>query len=302
MAFIIIDLEFNNLSEIHKYYPNIYKDIPNLKELDLINEIIEIGAIKVDMYMKPLEELKVYIKPSVIPVVNPKILSITNIKHEELENGVSFNEGLDMLKNMVDKGDIICSWAKDDIAEIIRNANHHGYSDLSWIERYLDIQEYTTKILGKKNILSLKNALQQLKIKVDESKLHDALNDSRYTLSVFKNIYNARAVKQFIVSDIFDMPALEIKSLQNFKLDYSKINPICPKCKRNIELDYNFTNLGWRFVAIGTCPKCNSRILEEVIVKKSLSGEMIYREVYNIIDEIEFLKYENRIIKKNSNV
>ena len=204
--------------------------------------------------------------------------------------------------NMVDKGDIICSWAKDDIAEIIRNANHHGYSDLSWIERYLDIQEYTTKILGKKNILSLKNALQQLKIKVDESKLHDALNDSRYTLSVFKNIYNARAVKQFIVSDIFDMPALEIKSLQNFKLDYSKINPICPKCKRNIELDYNFTNLGWRFVAIGTCPKCNSRILEEVIVKKSLSGEMIYREVYSIIDEIEFLKYENRIIKKNSNV
>ena len=175
MAFIIIDLEFNNLSEIHKYYPNIYKDIPNLKELDLINEIIEIGAIKVDMYMKPLEELKVYIKPSVIPVVNPKILSITNIKHEELENGVSFNEGLDMLKNMVDKGDIICSWAKADIAEIIRNANHHGYSDLSWIERYLDIQEYTTKILGKKNILSLKNALQQLKIKVDESKLHDAL-------------------------------------------------------------------------------------------------------------------------------
>ena len=42
--------------------------------------------------------------------------------------------------------------------------------------------------------------------------------------------------------------------------------------------------------------------LEEVIVKKSLSGEMIYREVYSIIDEIEFLKYENRIIKKNSNV
>ena len=34
-------------------------------------------------------------------------------------------------------GDIICSWAKDDIAEIIRNANYHGYNDLSWIERYL---------------------------------------------------------------------------------------------------------------------------------------------------------------------
>ena len=60
------------------------------------------------------------------------------------------------------------------------------------------------------------------------------------------------------------MPALEIKSLQNFKLDYSKINPICPKCKRNIELDYNFTNLGWRFVAIGTCPKCNSTNIQGI--------------------------------------
>lgn len=302
MAFIIIDLEFNNLSEIHKYYPNIYKDIPNIKELDLVNEIIEIGAIKVDMYMKPLEQLKVYIKPSVIPVINPKILSITNIKKEELENGVSFKEGLDQLKNMVHKGDIICSWAKDDIAEIIRNANHHGYNDLNWIESYLDIQEYATKILGKKNILSLKNALQQLQIKVDENKLHDALNDSIYTLSVFKNIYNARAVKQFIIKDIFDMPALEIKSLQNIKLDYSKINQVCPKCNRNLEIQYNFINLGWRFVSIGTCPKCNSRILEELIVKKSLSGETIYREVYTVIDEVEFLRYENRIIKKIANV
>ena len=37
-------------------------------------------------------------------------------------------------------------------------------------------------------------------------------------------------------------------------------------------------------------------------IKGKAVGEMIYREVYSIIDEIEFLKYENRIIKKNSNV
>ena len=41
---------------------------------------------------------------------------------------------------MVNEGDIICSWAKDDIAEIIKNANHHGYTDLSWINKYLYIQ------------------------------------------------------------------------------------------------------------------------------------------------------------------
>ena len=86
---------------------------------------------------------------------------------------------------MVDEGDIICSWAKDDIAEIIRNANYYGYDDLSWIDNYLDIQEYVTKILGYRKSLSLKNALKALKIKVNEDLLHDALNDCIYTCLLY---------------------------------------------------------------------------------------------------------------------
>lgn len=156
MAFIIIDLEFNNLSGIHKCIPNVYNEYPNLKKLDLSNEIIEIGAVKLDSHMQPCEELKVFIKPSVIPVINPKILDITKINIKDIENGVHFIEGLNKLKCMVNEGDIICSWAKDDIVEIIKNANYYGYSDLSWIKNYLDIQEYVTKILGYKKSLSLK--------------------------------------------------------------------------------------------------------------------------------------------------
>ena len=195
-----------------------------------------------------------------------------------------------------------CSWAKDDIAEIIRNANHHGYNDLSWIERYLDLQEYATKILGHKNILSLKNALQYLKIKVDENTLHDALNDATYTSYVFKNIYNSRAIKNYIVKDIFKMPALEVKSLEEVKIDFDKVTQKCPKCNRDLEVQYEFTILGWRFVSLTTCPKCKSRILDELIVKKSLSGELIYKQVYTNIDEIDFLRYENRLKRKLSNV
>ena len=52
LAFIIIDLEFNNLSGIHKCIPNVYNDYPNLKKLDLVNEIIEIGAVKLDSHMQ----------------------------------------------------------------------------------------------------------------------------------------------------------------------------------------------------------------------------------------------------------
>ena len=245
MAFIIIDLEFNNLSGIHKCIPNVYNDNPGLKNLELDNEIIEIGAVKLDAHMQPCEELKVYIKPSVIPIINPKILEITKINIKDLENGVGFVEGINKLKEMVDEGDIICSWAKDDIAEIIRNANYYGY-----------------------------------------------------TAHVFKNVYNARAIKKYIIEDVYKMPALEVRSLEGVELNYEKINQICPKCQKKLEIDYPFSIVGWRFISLGTCSKCNSRVLDELIVKKSLCGEEIYKEVATVIDEYDYLRYENKLKNK----
>lgn len=299
MAFIIIDLEFNNLSGIHKCFPDIYNKIPNLKELDLANEIIEIGAIKVDKYMQPIDRMKVYIKPSVIPVLNPNILDITGIKEENLKNGVSFIEGIEKLKEMVDEGDIICSWAKDDIVEIIRNANHYNYRDISWIDQYLDLQEYATKILGFKKSLSLSNALKYLKIKFDYDKLHDALNDAVYEFNVFKQLYNTRAIKKYIVNNIYEMPALDIQTLNTHEIDYDNVKQLCPRCNKKIKCEHPFKLIGWRFVAIGICDKCNNKVLVELVVKRSLDGKIIYQEILSFIDEIEYLRYESRLKNKH---
>ena len=289
MAFIIIDLEFNNLEEIQKYFPNIFKENPNLESVALDNEIIEIGAIKLDNYMKPLKELKMYIKPSAIPVLNPKISAITNISEEDLKDGLTFEEGIEELSKLIDEGDIICSWAKDDIIEIINNAVYYNYNNLNWLKNYLDLQEYSTKILGKKKSLSLKNALEELKIKVDNSKLHDALNDALYTSEVFRRIYNSRVLKNYIIKDIYNMPAVELKNLAEYTLNKTKIRNKCPKCQINLDLEYDFIPIKWRFVSLGKCPKCNNKVMNEVIIKKTFSGEEVYNEISTIINEIEYI-------------
>ncbi|GAB6169285.1 hypothetical protein JCM1393_17450 [Clostridium carnis] len=297
MAYIIIDLEFNNLNGITKYYPDIFHNNPELDKLELENEIIEIGAIKLDKYMKPLKEFKTYIKPSVIPILNPKISEITNITEKDLLNGVTFEEGLNGLISIIDDGDIICSWAKDDIAEIINNAVYHKYNDLSWLKNYLDIQEYSTKILAKKKSLSLKNALEELKIKVDKEKLHDALNDAVYTSFVFKRIYNSRIVKNYVVNNIYDMPVIEVKDLKGYEINEDKVSGKCPKCNIPIEIEIPLKPLSWRFVSLGKCPKCSNKVMNEVIVKRSLSGKDIYKEISTIIDETEYINYIYKIKK-----
>lgn len=297
MAFIIIDLEFNNLNGINKYYPDIFNKNPDLKDIQIENEIIEIGAIKLDKYMKPLGEYKAYIKPSIIPVLNPKVLEITKISKEDLEAGISFEEGMDGLRNLIDEDDIICSWAKDDITEIISNAVYHKYNNLEWLKNYLDIQEYSTKILAHKKSLSLKNALEELKIRIDPEKLHDALNDAVYTSYVLKRIYNSRIIKSYVIKDVYNMPALEVKNLQEYPLDEAKVLELCPKCKVNVAIEYPLRPISWRFLSIGICPKCNSKVINEVVVKKTFTGEEVYKEVSTIVNEVEYINYTYKMNK-----
>ena len=140
--------------------------------------------------------------------------------------------------------------------------------------------------------------LRHLKIKVNEDALHDALNDAIYTAHVFKNVYNARAIKKYIIKDIYKMPALDGNFIRGIELNYDKVNQICPKCKKKLKLIIHLVIVGWRFICLGICTKCNSRILDELIVRKSLCGEEIYKEVSTLIDEYEYLRYENKLKHK----
>ena len=143
----------------------------------------------------------------------------------------------------------------------------------------------------------MKNALEELKIRIDNNKLHDALNDAIYTSLVFKRIYNSRALKSYIIKDIYNMPAVELKNLSEYKLDLNKIRYKCPKCNVDLEIEYDFIPIKWRFVSLCKCPKCNNKILNEVIVKKTFSGEEVYKEISTIVDEIEYMNYSYKIKK-----
>lgn len=292
MGYIIIDLEFNNLKNITNYHKDFFEKYGDFEAIDLENEIIEIGAVKVDKYMKPVSEIREYIKPSIFPVINPVVTEITKIDADILnEKGVTFEEAIGKLKDMFEEGDVLCSWAKDDVVELIINAHHYNYTDLDWLKEYLDIQEYATKMLAHKKALGLKAALDELKIKVDETKLHDALNDAKYTVEVFRRVYNSRVIKNYLVEDIYNMPAIHVSNLENVKIDEEQLKLECPKCGKKVKLETSIKLLNWRFGGVGICPKCKNNVLCEVLVKKTLKGEEAYNEVNTIIKNEIYLNY-----------
>ena len=54
MGYIIIDLEFNNLKNINKYYKNFLEEHNELKDIELENEIIDGLDIRFVEHMKEI--------------------------------------------------------------------------------------------------------------------------------------------------------------------------------------------------------------------------------------------------------
>lgn len=290
MSYVVLDLEFNNMRDMTSFVGAENNSSINVNE-QCPNEIIEIGAVKLDRFLKVIDKFKVYIKPTVYSVLNPRIKEITGITEEHLENGETFNAAIDKLGAFVGEDSIICSWAKDDISELIINSNYHKYTSLEWIKEYLDIQEYCTKVLAEKKSLSLKNALDKLKIKVDEKKLHDALNDSVYTAEVFKRVFNARVIKNYIVKDIVNMPSIVIRDFSNFSIDKSRVELQCPKCKDEVELEMPLKLFNWKFWGLGYCTNCKSKLLQEIIVRETIKGDKVYSNTSKVLDDVEYEDY-----------
>lgn len=294
LDYVVIDLEFNNLREITEFYPDFYEKNSELKDVKCPNEIIEIGAIKLDRAMREVGRFKTYIRPSIYKLLNPRVSEITGITEEQLEKGVNFIDALKNLGEFVGEDSIICSWAKDDIAELIRNADYYNCNSIEWLNGYIDLQEYCTKILVEKKSISLINALNKLRIRVKEEELHDALNDAFYTSEVFKRIFNDRAVKSFIVRDIVHMPSIMIRELDNFKLEEEKVKLSCPKCGSIIDLQYPLKLFKWRFIGIGSCLHCKSKILQKIVVKQSLAGDKVYLSDNRFLTEREYIELVDR--------
>jgi DNA polymerase III epsilon subunit-like protein len=197
MNFVVIDLEFNNMRNIPFSVARSNHNCPN--------EIIQIGAVKLDKYFRVIATLKLYIKPVVYSIMNPNVEEITGISMAELRKGMSFKEAMDMMRAFTDNDSIICSWAKDDPIELIRNAKYHNIKDMCWLNMYVDVQQYCTRVMSEKNILGLKNAMKKLNVSYTEDKLHDALNDCYYTIEVVKQVFNFKAFKDSIIENIFSM-------------------------------------------------------------------------------------------------
>ncbi len=187
LKYIIFDLEFNAPYKIDRRTKQLKRG--NTNPL-CPQEIIEIGAVKVNTDMEIESVFQQFVKPTLYLKLHPKVKSKTHITLEDIEGGTPIQEAIALFREWIAENEeyILCSWGADDINELKRNCGYFKI-DTQWIKSFKDIQRSTMKYLGLPmgQQLGLKKALEIFEITLD-NKLHKALNDAEYTAKILRII------------------------------------------------------------------------------------------------------------------
>lgn len=108
-----------------------------------VNEIIEIGAIKVNRYGEVVSEFNKFVKPIVNPVLSGFCKRLTSISQENVNQARTFDRVMNAFKDWVfEDGDeyTLCSWGRFDKQLLINDCVLHKLEH-DWLEYHIDTKE-----------------------------------------------------------------------------------------------------------------------------------------------------------------
>jgi sporulation inhibitor KapD len=145
-------------------------------------EIIEIGAVVVspDGILTD-KQYNCFVKPRFWPRITKECYGITGIKQEDINQGVSLETALYHLKQMVSANPYFVAWGDADRKVLGTVCQRYGIDyPFKW-ENYIDLAFEYKKFHQRKNLTSLKNAVEethQQQNGICHAALDDAVNAS----------------------------------------------------------------------------------------------------------------------------
>ncbi len=202
MNHIILDLEMNTAP----------------KESVAKNEIIEIGAVKLNDNLKEIGRFSTYVCPEygeITSIIN----ELTGISQNDVKDAPKFVEAMEMFFVWVGKEDsIYYSWSNCDKKQFEYESELKNYKDKrldKMLGNWEDIQVEYDKLVGINHTAALNNALKSADIELI-GKPHTALGDAINTAELFKVLRNEELVEKRL-GNLIEM--FKHKELANSILD-----------------------------------------------------------------------------------
>jgi inhibitor of KinA sporulation pathway (predicted exonuclease) len=156
---------------------------------DIPQQIIQIGAVKLNEALVEVDYFSQIIKPTHSPTLSHFSRMQTGITQEEIDRAQSFEEVYLAFYDWCDlQHNLLICWGKEDIRFIKEDCILNGLQD-KLPEGFIDILVRFRQYAKSNNDYSVVKALEYLEIE-QIGEAHSALDDARNTSNIFKKIFS----------------------------------------------------------------------------------------------------------------
>lgn len=271
MNYIVFDLEFNMFFKFQE---------GNFANPDLKNEIIQIGAVKLNEKLETIGEFDLLVKPVIYKRINPYVKRKTNINTSRVVQGTPFLKAIESFNSWIGDEYILCSWGHDDILALRENCLFFGFDSLSF-DKFVNIQQIFMSLGSLTKQPSLESAVEGLEIEIS-SPFHDALSDASYTSDIFRKVYDCS--KDIIINWEKDQKENELK-IEELKTQIDKAEIWCPGCGGFVQKNGEVTKIK-KYFAFGYCANCNIHLrhISRITHKNGEYSIVSNNNIYNVVE------------------
>lgn len=159
----------------------------------LPDEIIQIGAAKIDLEGNVLDTFSQIVKPYYYPKLNKDVAELTLLTDEDLQIGLPFAQAMDAFRAWCGEDCVFLSWSATDGFVMARNCEKFGYGT-GWMPKIFDAQlMFDDYEMQEDRSWPLNYALYHFQEKPDGA--HNALADVLSTALVLKHLDLAEALE-----------------------------------------------------------------------------------------------------------
>ncbi len=286
MNYIVLDLEWNSA------YCK--------KEGRFVNEIIQIGAVKLDESFEILDTFKVYIKSALSKKLSVRVIELTGISNNQMSSGTSFENAVSLYNKWAGKDTVTMTWSDSDLYALVENTRLFlDDRDMLRIEKYLDLQSYIQDILRSrgyeiKNQISLANAANMLDVSTSNLVLHNAVDDSLLAANLLKANFDEKRFNS-LVKDTSDpkfykrllFKSYYINNISDDRINKKHLKFNCIYCKNQLVRKNRWKYKNNWFRADFYCKKCEIRFRSMVSFKQNFDKVAVKKRMLPLTAENE---------------
>lgn len=281
MQYVIMDLEWNSAFS---------------RKLDgYLNEIIEIGAVKLDGHLMPAGEFRMFVRAQLTKKIHSRIKNLTHIQNEDLDSGLPFTKAMSEFKKWIGNEEtVILTWGETDLRVLIENFKYfNGIPFIPFLKNYGDLQVYVQEHLHwpKEQQLGLSAAAQLLAVDTQGLDLHRALTDSILSAGCMRAIFHQLDFSAFIrvcdhaFYDRLSFKSYYISDINSPLIDKSHLHCRCEECDANMKRMTRWEYKSQAFRAVFYCRVCNQKYRYSVRYKRNYDGVTVRTRLLPLIEE-----------------